>query len=30
MNVYAMFDDQRFNYTLTNNSVSFELLGQEI
>ena len=28
--VYAIFDDQRFNDTLTNGIVSFEQLGPEV
>ena len=27
ISIYAIFDDQNFNYTLTNNIVSFEQLG---
>ena len=29
ISIYAIFDDQRFNDTLTNNIVSFELLGPD-
>ena len=29
ISVYAIFDDQRLNDTLTNNIVSFEQLGPE-
>ena len=30
ISVYAIFNDKSFNVTLTNNIVSFELLGPEV
>ena len=30
VSIYAIFDDQRFNDTLTNDIVSFEQLGPEV
>ena len=30
INIYAIFNDQSFNDTLTNNIVSFEQLGPEV